>query len=80
MFKCKVCAERAARIEDLKKEIDYLRNFAFPPQHELSARSLEADAVLSGKQDIINMDLDEPAPAQKAEEDRERDRIFSGSY
>lgn len=80
MFRCKVCAEKSSRIEDLKKEIDYLRSFAFPEQPRLSARHLEADAVLSGKQDIITMDLDEPQPSAKAAEDAERDRIFSGSY
>ncbi len=73
-------AQYEARIADLKAEIGALRTLVLPssrPYH-IPVGQLEADAVLSGTQDILQL-----TPEQSQEQDEilaERDRILSGQY
>lgn len=86
MFRCKVCAEKDARIEDLKREILFLRTQIYTPNdpHLTPTGQLEADGILSGQQHVLNVPMDADLRADElkyAEEIRsERDRLLSGTY
>lgn len=60
MFKCKACAAKDQHISDLKKEIETLKAVAYPHLMSNSAafmRSLEANKVLGGELDQINLEV-----------------------
>ena len=80
MFRCKVCVEKSLRIADLKEEIKVLRSLTIPSNdpNDISSESLEADAILSGRQDVIT--IKELPKDDISEELAERDRILSGTY
>jgi len=81
LFTCKVCAEKDERIEDLKNQIQFLRAMLAPREDvSVSAQQLEADAVLSAQQHIVNIPLTQEQLIQAEEERRERDRLLSGTY
>lgn len=77
LFRCSVCAEKDARIADLKAHIAQLQAQIFPQQQgEPRIRELEMDGVLSGQQHIIEI----PESAETQAELSERDRLFAGTY
>lgn len=70
--KCKVCLEKDQRIEDLKREILYLRELANPKLNvHIPAISAEADKITSVSQDV---------PLEDDEILSERLRLLSGTY
>jgi hypothetical protein len=80
IFRCRVCSEKSARISDLQAQISYLKSL-LSPNTDVSASQLEADAVLSGRQDVIELHREEPpAPAEEFDIESERDRLVAGTY
>lgn len=81
-FSCKVCAEKQARIDDLKAQIKFLQSqVAAPPSLEAEANAMEADAVLSALQhEVVIQEQPVIDPKELDEARRERDRLLSGSY
>lgn len=83
MFKCKVCAEKDQRISDLKEQIAHLRQQIALPSNDpetVPALALEADAIMSGHQHVIEIkDTELPEDDSDAEQ-LERDRILSANY
>jgi hypothetical protein len=82
MFKCKVCAEKDQRIADLKAHITQLSSLVTPNNapDEVPMRALEADAILSGQQHVIEID-DQEVPEDNTDlVITERDRILSANY
>lgn len=81
-FQCKCCPVHEARIQDLKTQIEDLKRFALPyNQVKPSLLEMEADAILSGHQDIISLNKEEESDdSDLFELSRERDRILSGNY
>lgn len=79
MFKCKVCIAKDSHIQDLRNQISDLRGLVLPKQAPVPPDNvIEADAMLSGHQDIIESD---PEAVSLAEEiQSERERILSGTY
>ncbi len=84
MFNCKVCVEKTNRIADLHKQIEFLKSFQGPPTPGAYARDLEADAILSGQNDIIEISghniADETTLSEAEDLSSERDRILTGTY
>lgn len=73
-----------ARISDLHSQISDLRRIALPPvSHSIPAVALEADAILTGRDETYD-----PTPSPLTDEEMrkvideisERDRILSGTY
>jgi len=76
MFRCKVCAEKDARISDLKEEIKHLRN-VLNPAPRVNKYEFEADNLLSGG-NTERITIDEEAEQKENERlQREQDLIFS---
>jgi hypothetical protein len=83
MFKCKVCAEKDLRIQDLKSQIASLQRLVTPVNdpNRVPAVHMEADGILSGQQHIIELPADmAPLPDAEPDELSERDRILSANY
>lgn len=82
MFSCRTCREKDARIADLKEQIAMLRRLALPDNnpHNPTAHALEADAILSGQQHVIEIDESELPDTEMDAITHERDRILSGTY
>jgi hypothetical protein len=85
LFKCKVCAEKDRRIADLQEQIKFLRSYQTPSHPtQVEARDLEADSLLSGKNDVIEITGHNIAAETESEnvDDviSERDRILTGTY
>lgn len=78
MFQCRLCQEKDFRIQDLKEQILDLRSLSFPKlgAAHSTLTVLEADAILSGSEEMIPVVND----AEAEEIERERDRILSGNY
>jgi len=80
MFKCKVCSEKDKRIDDLQSQIAMLRAMVTPPStaRDIPILQVEADAVLSGKQDPIGI----PESQLLAWDQRQSEahRILAGTY
>lgn len=73
-FSCKVCSEKDKRIDDLK---GLLKIFTASTQADPEQTALEADALMSGHQEVIEI----TSESEDAEEEAlEADRIFSGTY
>lgn len=79
---CKVCVEKDRRIADLKEEIRYHRSLFKSP--DTSPAAIELNTVLDGASNqtealpVVNVpdnDVDE-----RAEAEREFDRVISGNY
>lgn len=80
MFRCKACSEKDNRIQDLKSEIEYLRSLVIPTNTP-TISELEADAVLSGRHHVINVDSEEvQEEPSKQEVASEAIRILTGNY
>jgi hypothetical protein len=82
MFKCKVCAEKDARISDLKSQISHLKALVTPPTNsDPTVDQLEADGIMNGQQYILEIPTAQDRAASTADvEQAERDRIFAGTY
>lgn len=89
LFTCHVCAEKERRIADLFKLIEHYKALATPNNNpfRLPAIQMEADAVLSGQQHIIDLRAPSAADqeianqeAQADDEQSEASRLLSGSY
>ena len=77
MFKCKVCAEKDARIADLKSEITYLRERRYGTLHA-DVVSAEQDLLLNGGADIPQL-TEQDRKEQKRLQD-EAISLLSGTY
>lgn len=77
LFKCRVCAEKDKRIQDLLGQIADLRKLAIPDTSKISLVSLESDAVMSGHDEQIPIEIRED---EALESSYERDRLLSGTY
>lgn len=79
MFKCRICQEKDAQISLLKAQVDDLRSLVLPKEKttvDASPVELESDALLTGSQDTIEIELSEDEQKIISE----RDRILSGNY
>lgn len=80
---CKVCAEKDKRSASLEAEIAFLRQLVRPAvnNNRISAMEYEADGVVSGHTDQIEIQTYQQA---SADEDaailEERNAILSGTY
>lgn len=74
--KCRVCEAHTNHIETLKSEVVSLRRLALPQNNPLPLVEIEADAVLSGLQDQIEI----PSLEKQREIDIEASQLLSGSY
>ncbi len=82
MFKCKRCSEKDLRITDLKEQISYLKNMLTPETNGVPTSLMEADAIMSGRQDVIELFANAPTPSPDSEAgiQSERDRLIAGTY
>lgn len=81
MFRCKACPIHEQRIADLKEQIATLKQLVIPASSDVTPiRSLEADAILSGQQHIIEIGESELPKDDTDAEILERDRLFAGTY
>jgi len=80
MFSCKTCPQKDERIADLKDQISFLRSQVQPSGDQMTLGQLEADAILSGQQHIIEIRDDGSLVQSADDENSERDRILSGNY
>lgn len=85
MFKCKVCAEKDKRIEDLKTQVDSLLSMVSPKTsaHTIPLNQIEADAILTGRDEVIEVEvdnLDTRRQQELIEIEREAQRILAGTY
>jgi hypothetical protein len=81
--RCKACVAQEKHIESLKLQIADLKAVMQPSALRLSPSQLEADAVLSGTTDAIEVDESDFTPEQLAQlenEQREAAAVLSGSY
>jgi hypothetical protein len=79
MFSCKSCQQRDRLIAAQEAQIAFLRSLiSTPSSQEVSVTALEADAVLSGNQNVIEIDADDSVLMDEA--DSERSRLLSGTY
>lgn len=76
----KLIEQYEARIADLKKQIEDLRSLNLPKVNSylIPANDLEADAVMSGKEEVIHLSEQELKELEEAVS--ERDRLLSGTY
>lgn len=78
-FKCKICAERDKQIELLKSHIAAIERFIVPVNSAIpTTQELEADAILSGHQQVIEIPDEDYAAADEILS--ERDRLLSATY
>lgn len=85
MFTCKCCIAKNEYIQDLKSQVAFLQSLLTPMNNRTPSNSIEADAVLSGSQTIIELDpITADAQTKQQQEEAEilaeRDRILSGNY
>lgn len=84
MFKCKACIAKERHISDLRDEILSLRKLVYAPSiKEQPLVMVEADAVLSGREQPIEYAPKDLTPEQLKElEDIESEatRLLSGTY
>jgi hypothetical protein len=84
LFSCRVCAEKDKRIADLKEQIVDLKALCSPDNSSLNDEAmtnLEADALMSAHQQIIEIPSFEEQAARAAEQEiRERDRLLNNTY
>lgn len=75
-----ILSEKDARISDLKEQIELLRSLAIPPQSQnrVTLQEVEADAVMSGYQDQIELTSEQLKELE--EQEAERERLLSGNY
>ncbi len=79
---CKCCKEKDGRIDDLREQVSFLRDLARRPETSnktIPSVTFEADAVLSGQQNIVELNEGESGIAIN-DDDLERDRLLSGTY
>lgn len=74
--KCRVCEAHLKHIQSLQSEVQSLRRLALPQNNQLPLVELEADAVLSGHQDQIEI----PSFEEQQKIDSEASQLLSGSY
>ncbi len=82
-FNNKLIEQYEARIEDLKRQIEDLRALSLPhlSAQKLDKNVLEADAILSGKEEVFEPSDITPEELEAMRlEQSERDRILSGTY
>jgi len=85
MFKCKVCAERALRVEDLQARVTFLEKWLTEPRKEPAIEHLEADAILNATQHVIEIPENHETPPSEypmsqQEIDAEAERLLTGAY
>ncbi len=81
MFKCKACPCKDSHIQDLRKEIEFLKRINLP-QVSLPVFDSDTNFMLNGAGDIRPEDNSvETELIEQADEARkEQDRILSGNY
>lgn len=80
--KCKACERQEVTIALLREEINFLRGLVHSPQQinqKIQATHVEADAIMSGHTDVIELKDTDPG-AEDPEVESERDRLLSGTY
>lgn len=78
--KCKVCEQKELRIEELKAQIEFLKDM-LQPSSTGTAVNLEANKILEGSSMPV-LEIPDNAEVNKQREDieRERVRIMTGNY
>lgn len=83
MFKCKVCAEKDARIADLKEQLK-IYQAQLIPEPKIRHYEMEQDYILDGANAEQLMPIEQEAANQDTElQDaiqHEQDMILTGSY
>lgn len=74
--KCRVCEAHTKHIDSLRSEVESLRRLALPQTNSLPMIEMEADAILSGRQDQIEI----PSYEEQRKIDTEASQLLSGSY
>lgn len=78
MWNCKACQQRDRHIAALEAQVAFLKDMVAPPA-STPLIALEADAVLSGNQEVIEIP-DAVELSQAEEEASERARILSANF
>ena len=78
MFQCKICLEKNKRIEDLKEQIELLKKLAFPNNNNANAINVEANSIMHGSNDIIDLTPEELARQQDIIQ--EQNALLYGTY
>lgn len=83
MFKCKVCAEKDARIQDLKEQIKSIQALMSAPPATMSV-PYSVDAMLSGldiSSDKVNEETNAPEEAERRDAIRkEQIQLLTGTF
>lgn len=82
MFSCKACPCKDAHIKSLQDEVANLRRLVIPSEsagNVLPVIHLEADAILSGSQEVMQIS-DKELKKQAEDANSEVSAILSGSY
>ena len=79
---CKVCQEKANRIEDLKSQIADLRKLALTSQssNTLPIINFEANKILNGDMEVTELTTDEIEEQDRLKVAQEADDLFNGTY
>lgn len=81
MFNCKVCVERNLRVQDLQKEIEFLKKLVSPSTTVLPSFDLEMNRLLEGGgQEQPEEEITEEEVARLADIEREATSILTGTY
>lgn len=85
MFKCKVCAEKDKRVEDLQSRVAFLEKWLTEPRKEPAMEQLEADALFNASSHIIEIPENHETPPSEyppsqQEIDDEARNLLMGTY
>lgn len=81
--RCKICAEKDARISDLKEALNKFTALMSPPRSPMPLHAsdveVEADLLLSGKDEVLNPYTPEELKQMQDEAD-EASSLLAGTY
>lgn len=78
MFSCRVCKEKDKRLEDLQKQMDFLKSMLQPNMNSVHAEA-ETNFIMNGASEE-QLSLSEEQQARLEKEQYEAAVILSGTY